>query len=171
MRLSTRGRYAVMAMVELASRAGSRDSRGGGARPVSLAEIADAQLLSLAYLEQLFARLRRGGLVASVRGPGGGYRLGRAAGEITLAAITDAVEEQIRTTRCEDGGPGCVAGKRCLTHDLWAELGEQIRLFLSHVTLADVVEGRVLGRAAAPRLAVSLASLEEHPAEGAGGSL
>jgi Rrf2 family iron-sulfur cluster assembly transcriptional regulator len=164
MRLSTRGRYAVMAMVELASRAGAGSVRGNAGRPVSLAEIADAQLLSLAYLEQLFARLRRGGLVASVRGPGGGYRLGRPAGQITLADITDAVEEPIRATRCEEGGPGCVAVKRCLTHDLWAELGEQIRLFLAHVTLADVVEGRVLGRAAVPGLggALDLADTEHH---------
>src|SRR3712207_309644 len=171
MKLSTRGRYAVMAMVELASRAGAGGTRRGAERPVSLAEIADAQLLSLAYLEQLFARLRRGGLVASVRGPGGGYRLGRAAMAITLADIIDAVEEPIRATRCEDGGPGCIAGKRCLTHDLWAELGEQIRLFLAHVTLADVVEGRVLGRAAVPRLAVSIEREKEHPGEIAGGSL
>ena len=172
MRLSTRGRYAIMAMVELACRAGARDKRGGTGRPVSLAEIAEAQLLSLAYLEQLFARLRRCGLVASVRGPGGGYRLGRPAGQIALAEITDAVEEPIRATRCDDGGPGCMAGKRCLTHELWAELGEQIRLFLANVTLADVVEGRVLGRAAAPGLGLSpeLAGTE-HPGEISGGSL
>ena len=161
-----------MAMVELASRAGARDKRGGTGRPVSLAEIAEAQLLSLAYLEQLFARLRRCGLVASVRGPGGGYRLGRPAGQIALAEITDAVEEPIRATRCDDGGPGCMAGKRCLTHDLWAELGEQIRLFLANVTLADVVEGRVLGRAAAPGLGLSLELAgTEHPGEISGGSL
>src|SRR3712207_3715344 len=120
MRLSTRGRYAIMAMVELASRAGARDKRGGAGRPVSLAEIAEAQLLSLAYLEQLFARLRRCGLVASVRGPGGGYRLGRPAGQIALAEIIEAGEENIRTTRCEGGGPGRAAGERCPTHDLWA---------------------------------------------------
>ena len=161
-----------MAMVELASRAGARDKRGGAGRPGRLAEIAEAQLLSLAYLEQLFARLRRCGLVASVRGPGGGYRLGRPAGQIALAEITDAVEEPIRATRCDDGGPGCMAGKRCLTHDLWAELGEQIRLFLANVTLADVVEGRVLGRAAAPGLGFSLELAgTEHPGEISGGSL
>ena len=139
-----------MAMVELASRAGPGGAKRRVERPVSLAEIADAQLLSLAYLEQLFARLRRGGLVASVRGPGGGYRLGRPAAEITLAQIAEAVDEPIRATRCEDGGPGCAAGRRCPTHDLWAELGEQIHLFLAHVTLRDVVEGRVAGRAAVP---------------------
>ncbi|CAA9288749.1 MAG: Iron-sulfur cluster regulator IscR [uncultured Acetobacteraceae bacterium] len=160
-----------MAMVELASRAEAGNAPRGLGRPVSLAEIADAQALSLAYLEQLFALLRRSGLVASVRGPGGGYRLGRPAREITLADITDAVEETIRATRCDEGGPGCIAGQRCLTHDLWAELGEQIRLFLAHVKLADVVEGRVLGRAAVPGLGVSFEALEEHPAEGAGGGL
>src|SRR3712207_3530017 len=120
MRLSPRGRYAVMAMVELASRAAAGGSKREAGRPVSLAEITAAQFLSLAYLEQLFARLRRGGLVASVRGPGGGYRLGRPAGEITLAEIIEAVEETIRTTRCEEGGPGRAAGERCPTHDLWA---------------------------------------------------
>jgi Rrf2 family transcriptional regulator, iron-sulfur cluster assembly transcription factor len=171
MRLSTRGRYAVMAMVELASRAGPCNTRSLAERPVTLAEIAEAQLLSLAYLEQLFARLRRAGLVASVRGPGGGYRLARAAVAITLAEITDAVDEPIRATRCEEGGPGCMAGKRCLAHDLWEELGEQIRLFLSHVTLADVVEGRVLGRASVPRLAVSIEADPEHPAVISGGIL
>jgi Rrf2 family iron-sulfur cluster assembly transcriptional regulator len=176
MRLSTRGRYAVMAMVELACRmggGGARGARSGAGRPVSLAEIADAQLLSLAYLEQLFARLRRGGLVVSVRGPGGGYRLGRPAWKITLAEITDAVEEPIRATRCEEGGPGCAAGKRCLTHDLWAELGQQIRLFLSHMTLADVVEGRVVGRAAVPGpgLAPGTAEETDHPGHIGGGFL
>ena len=172
MRFSTRGRYAVMAMVELASRAEAGNPRAGVGRPVSLAEIADAQILSLAYLEQLFARLRRSGLVASVRGPGGGYRLGRPAGEITLVDITDAVEETIRATRCDEGGPGCILGRRCLTHDLWAELGEQIRLFLAHVTLADVVQGKVLGRAAAPGLGISIEPLDEDlPAELAGGGL
>jgi Rrf2 family iron-sulfur cluster assembly transcriptional regulator len=119
----------------------------------------------------LFARLRRAGLVASVRGPGGGYRLARAAVAITLAEITDAVDEPIRATRCEEGGPGCMAGKRCLAHDLWEELGQQIRLFLSHVTLADVVEGRVLGRASVPRLAVSIEADPEHPAVISGGIL
>lgn len=140
-----------MALVELAARqqGGCSDPRGG--RPVSLAELAQAQLLSLAYLEQLFGHLRRAGLVASARGPGGGYRLARPAGAISVAEIVDAVDEPIRATRCEEGSPGCLNGQRCLTHDLWTELGEQIRLFLAHVTLADVVEGRVTGRAVAPR--------------------
>lgn len=162
-----------MAMVELASRTAPCGLRRDAGRPVSLAEIADAQLLSLAYLEQLFARLRRGGLVASVRGPGGGYKLGRPPEEITLAEITEAVEETIRATRCEEGGPGCTAsGKRCPTHDLWAELGEQIHLFLANVTLLDVVEGRVMGRATAPSLGLPPDACEEgHPAHISIGSL
>lgn len=142
-----------MAMVELASRQHAT-AESPRERPVSLAEIAAAQQLSPAYLEQLFGCLRRGGLVASARGPGGGYRLARSAAAIAIAEIVAAVDEPIRATRCEDGSPGCLAsGQRCLTHDLWSELGEQIRLFLAHMTLADVVEGRVAGRAAAPRRA------------------
>jgi Rrf2 family iron-sulfur cluster assembly transcriptional regulator len=157
MRLSTRGRYAVMAMVELAARESGRDSRDDRGQ-VSLAEIAQAQLLSLAYLEQLFGPLRRAGLVTSARGPGGGYRLARAPASITISEIVLAVDEPIQATRCEDGGPGCLGGQRCLTHDLWAELGDQIRLFLEGVTLADVIRRQVVGRAAAPRDAVEAAA-------------
>lgn len=138
-----------MAMVELAARQPpALDGDPAKGRPVSLAEIAQSQLLSLAYLEQLFGPLRRAGLVASARGPGGGYRLGRAPGRISIADIVDAVDEPIRATRCEEGAPGCLAGQRCLTHDLWAELGTQIRLFLGGITLADVITGQVTGRAA-----------------------
>ncbi|MBY0332074.1 MAG: Rrf2 family transcriptional regulator [Acetobacteraceae bacterium] len=151
MRLSTKGRYAVMAMVELAARQRGASAEPALERPVSLADIAGAQQLSLAYLEQLFGHLRRGGLVASARGPGGGYRLGRPAGAIAVADIVNAVDEPIRATRCEEGAPGCLAGERCLTHDLWAELGEHIRLFLAGITLADVVAGEIAGRAMAPR--------------------
>lgn len=141
MRLSTKGRYAVMAMADLAG-------HGVGARPVALAEIAERQEISLSYLEQLFAKLRRAGLVRSVRGPGGGYRLSHAAGEVRIADIIMAVDEPIAATRCKTGSPkGCAAGgARCLTHDLWEELGQQIHVFLSSVSLADVVEKRVLGR-------------------------
>lgn len=152
MRLSTRGRYAVMAMVDLAARERS-ESEGNGRRQVSLAEIAQSQQLSLAYLEQLFGPLRRAGLVASARGPGGGYRLALPAQKISIAAVVEAVDEPIHATRCEDGSPGCLAGQRCLVHDLWAELGDQIRLFMAGLTLADVIEGRVLGRAAPPQAA------------------
>jgi Rrf2 family iron-sulfur cluster assembly transcriptional regulator len=146
--LSTRGRYAVMAMVDLAG----RQAAGCQCGPVCLAEIAARQQLSLAYLEQLFSRLRRAGLVGSARGPGGGYRLARPAGAVTIADVIAAVEEPIRATRCADGSDGCVQNRsgtpvRCQTHDLWEELGRQILLFLEGVTLADVASGRVLGRA------------------------
>ena len=142
MRLSTKGRYAVMAMADLAGHDGAN-------RPVSLAEIAERQDISLSYLEQLFAKLRKGGLVLSVRGPGGGYRLSRVSGEIRIADIIVAVDEPIAATRCKPGSSiGCTGTtSRCLTHDLWEELGQQIHVFLSSVSLADVVERRVLGRA------------------------
>jgi Rrf2 family iron-sulfur cluster assembly transcriptional regulator len=141
-KLSTKGRYAVMAMADLASREAT-------SKPVSLAEIAARQEISLSYLEQLFAKLRKGGLVVSARGPGGGYRLSRPAGELRVADIILAVNEPISATRCKTGSPkGCTGTmSRCLTHDLWEELGRQIHVFLSSVTLADVVDRRVLGRA------------------------
>lgn len=153
MQLSTRGRYAVMAMAELAA----REARPGAGPcgPVCLADIAASQLLSLSYLEQIFARLRRAGLVGANRGPGGGYRLSRPAAEISIAAVVAAVDEPIRATRCEEGGPGCMlysdteAGP-CRTHNLWQELGRQIQLFLEGVTLADVIGDQVLGRAVSP---------------------
>ena len=137
MHLSTKGRYAVMAMVDLA-----RSAARGGARAVSLAEIAGRQEISLAYLEQIFARLRRGGLVIGARGPGGGYVLSRPAAEIPVFAVIAAVDEPVEATRCRDGS-GCLAkGERCMTHGLWDALGRSIERFLSDVTLADVVEGR-----------------------------
>jgi Rrf2 family iron-sulfur cluster assembly transcriptional regulator len=141
-RLSTKGRYAVMAMADLAG-------HEGATRPISLAEIAERQEISLSYLEQLFAKLRRGGLVRSVRGPGGGYRLSRQAVDVRVADIILAVDEPISATRCKSGSPiGCTGTTtRCVTHDLWEELGRQIHVFLSSVSLADVVERRVLGRA------------------------
>jgi Rrf2 family transcriptional regulator, iron-sulfur cluster assembly transcription factor len=139
MRLSTKGRYAVMAMVDLACH-----NRGV---PVSLAEIAQRQEISLSYLEQLFAMLRKSGLVKSVRGPGGGYLLAFDRSETRIADIILAVDEPIRATRCMPGAPrGCRGDRtRCLTHDLWEELGNQIHLYLSSVSLADVCERRVLG--------------------------
>ncbi len=139
MKLSTKGRYAVMALVDLASY-----SKG---QPLALAEIAERQEISLSYLEQLFAKLRRGGLVNSVRGPGGGYLLARPSNETRISDVILAVDEPIRATRCTPGSPlGCRSNNsRCLTHDLWEELGNQIHLFLSSVTLDDVVERRVLG--------------------------
>jgi Rrf2 family iron-sulfur cluster assembly transcriptional regulator len=138
-KLSTKGRYAVMAMVDLAS-----NSKG---QPVALADIAERQEISLSYLEQLFAKLRKGGLVKSVRGPGGGYLLAHPVDEARVSDIIVAVDEPLRATRCAPGSPaGCRTNKsRCLTHDLWEELGNQIHLYLSSVTLADVCNRRVLG--------------------------
>src|SRR5664279_946658 len=142
MRLSTKGRYAVMAMADLAQHEAAN-------KPVSLADIAQRQEISLSYLEQLFAKLRRNGLVKSVRGPGGGYRLSRPANDLRIADVIVAVDEPIAATRCKPGSAkGCTGqGARCVTHDLWEELGRQIHVFLSAVSLADVVEKRVLGRA------------------------
>ena len=139
MRLSTKGRYAVMAMVDLAQHSAGE--------PISLAEIAERQEISLSYLEQLFAMLRKGGLVRSVRGPGGGYLLAHQRSETRIADIILAVDEPIRATRCTPGAPiGCRGNRsRCATHDLWEELGNQIHLYLSSVTLGDVCERRVLG--------------------------
>jgi Rrf2 family iron-sulfur cluster assembly transcriptional regulator len=138
MQLSTKGRYAVMAMADLASR--------GSERATSLADIAERQQLSLAYLEQLFARLRRRGLVVSARGPGGGYRLAKAACDTTIADVVIAVDEPLRATRCigDSSTTGCLKdGVRCLTHDLWEETGRRIREYLASVTLADVASGRL----------------------------
>ena len=134
MELTTRGRYAVMAMADLA--------RVGAFEPVALAAIADRQKLSLAYLEQLFARLRRAELVVSSRGRSGGYRLSRPAADISVADILTAVEEETRMTRCAgDGDAGCLGHTRCITHGLWQALGTHIAQFFSSVTLQDVVDG------------------------------
>ncbi|MBT5432582.1 MAG: Rrf2 family transcriptional regulator, partial [Rhodospirillaceae bacterium] len=139
MKLGSKGRYAVMAMVDLGVH--------GADRTVSLAEIALRQEISLSYLEQLFARLRRQGLVSSVRGPGGGYRLARSGGEISILQIVEAVDESMRVTRCKDDAvedEGCMKDRsRCLTHDLWSDLGNHIRSFLADVTLEDVCERRL----------------------------
>ncbi len=139
MKLGTRGRYAVMAMVDLA--------RHGNGHAVSLADIAERQEISLSYLEQLFAKLRRGGLVSSVRGPGGGYRLAHDPDQIRISDIIVAVDEPIHAVRCTPGEAiGCRGDRsRCLTHDLWEELSHQIHLYLCSVSLGDVCEKRVLG--------------------------
>jgi len=159
MRLSTKGRYAVMAMADLA-----RNGRAsaGESRAVSLAEIAARQEISLSYLEQLFARLRKAGLVRSVRGPGGGYRLSRTPAETAVADIVLAVDEPIRATRCSGQGTprGCMAGgERCITHHLWEDLGAEIHAYLSAVSLEDVVMKRTgARRRAAPALAEGVAA-------------
>lgn len=131
MKLSTKGRYAVTAMMDLAL----HDRFG----PVTLAEISQCQGISLSYLEQLFAKLRKKGLVEGVRGPGGGYRLARAAADVTVADIVSAVDEKVDATRCS-GRRNCQEGKRCLTHELWSDLSKQIFTFLSGITLAQFVE-------------------------------
>ena len=134
MKLSTKGRYAVMALVDLAAHSGGK--------PVSLADIAERQNISLSYLEQLFGRLRRGELVKSVRGPGGGYLLQRGTRNTRIADVVLAVDENLRATRCTPGSPlGCAKdSSRCLTHDLWADLSAEIDGFLQRITLATLVD-------------------------------
>jgi len=131
MRLTTKGRYAVTAMLDLALHA----TKG----PVSLADISKRQQISLSYLEQLFAKLRQNTLVSSVRGPGGGYRLSRGSEEIFVAEIIDAVNESIDATNCNGAG-NCQQGEVCLTHYLWCDLSEQIHTFLSKISLGSLVE-------------------------------
>lgn len=136
MMLSTKGRYAVMAMVDLATCSQSK--------PVSLAEISDRQEIPLAYLEQIFAKLRKSGLVKSVRGPGGGYLLLRSASDIWVSDIIMAAEETIKMTRCDSGPAGCMKPKtRCLTHDLWEGLGTQIYTYLRSISLEDICDKRL----------------------------
>jgi Rrf2 family iron-sulfur cluster assembly transcriptional regulator len=130
MKLTTKGRYAVTAMLDLAM----RHDRGA----VSLSEVATRQGISLAYLEQLFSRLRRQNLVRSTRGPGGGYSLSRAPGDISIAEIIDAISENIDATLC-GGSKNCADESPCLTHYLWAELSDQIREFLDSRTLGDLI--------------------------------
>lgn len=139
MKISTKGRYAVMAMAYLTG----CDKN----QPISLAEIAEKQEISLSYLEQLFGKLRRSGLVRSVRGPGGGYLLARQPRDVRISDIILAADEPIGATRCEPGSAaGCHSDRsRCLTHDLWTELSNQIHLYLSSVSLEDLHAGRVLG--------------------------
>lgn len=131
MRLSTKGRYAVTAMIDLALH--------DEARPVALTDIAETQKISVSYLEQLFARLRKNRLVKGMRGPGGGYRLARPASEVTIAEIIAAVDEQIDMTRCA-GKEDCQDGEKCLTHELWADLSKQLYDFLHAITLGQIVE-------------------------------
>ncbi len=133
MRLTTKGRYAVTAMLDLALH--------GHDGPVSLADISGRQDISLSYLEQLFAKLRRNDLVTSVRGPGGGYCLSRDLGEIFVAQIVDAVNEAVDATGC-GGTSDCQQGEVCLTHHLWCDLSKQIHNFLSQISLATLVERR-----------------------------
>ena len=131
MKLTSKGRYAVTAMLDLAFH-----SRSG---PVTLSQISARQGISLSYLEQLFTRLRKSGLVRSTRGPGGGYSLERQPGDVAVAEIISAVDEVVDTTRCS-GSHNCQGGNRCLTHELWDELSRQIYGFLSEITLSDLMD-------------------------------
>jgi len=130
MRLTSKGRYAVTAMLDVALHA----QQG----PVPLAEISERQGISLSYLEQLFARLRRHGLVQSVRGPGGGYKLGKGADQIAVGMVISAVDESVDATKCQ-GKADCQSGSRCLTHSLWRDLSSRISNFLNGITLAELV--------------------------------
>ena len=133
MKLTAKGRYAVTAMLDIAV----HDDEG----PVSLADISGRQEISLAYLEQLFAKLRRADLVTSVRGPGGGYRLARAGDAISIADIVESVDESVDATRCQ-GRADCQGGTTCLTHELWSDLTDQIHEFLSNINLASLIARR-----------------------------
>jgi len=130
MKLTSKGRYAVTAMLDVALH-----SRKG---PVSLADISERQEISLSYLEQLFARLRKEKLVSSVRGPGGGYKLGRAASDIAIGEVIRAVDESVDATRCQ-GQADCQGGERCLTHTLWQDLSDRISQFLNGISIGELM--------------------------------
>ncbi|PCI43264.1 MAG: Rrf2 family transcriptional regulator [Proteobacteria bacterium] len=136
MRLTSKGRYGVSAMVDI-------NNNGKAGKPVTLAAISERQFISLSYLEQLFRSLRAGGLVRSIRGPGGGYLLAHPANEITIADVIQAVNEPIRTTMCENAVRGCHRGKRCETHQLWDAMGKHIYRFLDVVTIEMVCQKEV----------------------------
>lgn len=131
MKLTSRGRYAVTAILDIALH--------GETNPVNLADISERQAISLSYLEQLFAQLRREGIVHSVRGPGGGYQLGKTPAEINVGMIISAVNESIDVTKCKGNG-NCSQDAQCLTHSLWERLEDQIEQFLHTITLAELVE-------------------------------
>ena len=133
MRLTTKGRYAVTAMLDLALHHGEG--------PITLADIAQRQGISLSYLEQLFSRLRKRNLVSSVRGPGGGYTLGREAAQIFVAQVIAAVDENVDTTRC-GGATNCQNNHQCLTHDLWQDLSTRIFEYLNKISLQDLMNRR-----------------------------
>ncbi|MCU7853512.1 MAG: Fe-S cluster assembly transcriptional regulator IscR [Candidatus Thiodiazotropha sp. (ex Monitilora ramsayi)] len=135
MKLTTKGRYAVTAMLDLALHYGEG--------PITLADIAQRQGISLSYLEQLFSRLRRQSLVASVRGPGGGYSLGKEAREIFIGEVISAVDENMDTTKCH-GAHNCQNNERCLTHDLWSDLSNQIYSYLNNISLQDLMDRKAV---------------------------
>ena len=157
MRLTTKGRYAVTAMLDLTIHSGDK--------PVSLSEISQRQSISLSYLEQLFSKLRQSELVTSVRGPGGGYRLGRSSDGIFIAEIIDAVNESVDATNCQGKGD-CQGGEICLTHSLWDQLSHEIHNFLNAISLADLVARRDV-KSIAQRQVEQLLILNESPQAGA----
>jgi Rrf2 family iron-sulfur cluster assembly transcriptional regulator len=155
MRLTTKGRYAVTAMLDLALHYGKG--------PITLADISQRQGISLSYLEQLFSKLRKQGLVDSTRGPGGGYRLSRESNDIAVADVITAVDEKVETTRC-GGLSNCQDDEQCLTHDLWTELSTQIHEFLMGISLGQLVERQGVKDVAArqeQRISADLSSASE----------
>ena len=152
MRLTTKGRYAVTAMLDLAIHYDDG--------PITLADISQRQGISLSYLEQLFAKLRRQQLVDSTRGPGGGYRLSRAPMEIPVADVILAVDEKVETTRC-GGLSNCQDDQQCLTHELWSELSDQIYQFLSGISLGTLVERQGVREVAARQDRMQTVNLDE----------
>ncbi|MBL4899723.1 MAG: Fe-S cluster assembly transcriptional regulator IscR [Colwellia sp.] len=156
MKLTSKGRYAVTAMLDVTIHA----SHG----PVSLADISERQGISLSYLEQLFSKLRKCGLVNSIRGPGGGYRLGRCSAEIAIADIISAVNESVDATKCHGKG-NCQGGNQCLTHSLWQGLSERIEEFLKNITLAELVAKNDVQTVSKRQTEVHSRSNKEHSLE------
>jgi Rrf2 family iron-sulfur cluster assembly transcriptional regulator len=155
MRLSTKGRYAVTAMMDLAMHHGQG--------PVALADISENQGISLSYLEQLFARLKKSNLVEGLRGPGGGYRLSRRPDDISIADVITAIGEGIDSTLC-DGNEDCQDGEQCLTHELWTRLGQEIYDFLNGITLASFLENEAASKSSKSRqddMAVTIPGLNK----------
>ena len=146
MKLTTKGRYAVLALTEIAL---SEDKN-----LIKISEIAKSQNISSTYLEQILSNLKRNGFVKAVRGPNGGYKLALKAEDIIMSDVIEVIEGKIETKGCSQKHISCtgISGK-CLNHDLWDELGKQINLFLSHISLKDILEGNILGRSRAPILA------------------
>jgi len=163
MRLTTKGRYAVTAMLDLALH-----YKEG---PITLADISQRQGISLSYLEQLFSKLRKNGLVDSTRGPGGGYRLSRDAHQVAVADVITAVDEKVETTRC-GGLSNCQDDQQCLTHELWTDLSAQIHDFLKGISLGQLVERQGVQEVAARQERQQQVAFQqpEEPAKAASGS-
>lgn len=143
MKLTTKGRFAVTAMLDIALHEAKSLKENMVAKPVTLSDVSERQHISLSYLEQLFSRLRKNGLVSSVRGPGGGYKLAKEIEAISVAQIISAVDEQIDATQC-GGNENCNGDDgRCMTHDLWTSLNNKILEYLDGISLADMVDSQV----------------------------